>query len=62
MHVSVHQKNMNTEFDNSADTIDTKIGSLAPDFKLMASNDQETTLSSFRGKSNVVLFFVREYY
>ena len=49
MHVSVHQKNMNTEFDNSADTIDTKIGSLAPDFKLMASNDQETALSSFRG-------------
>jgi peroxiredoxin len=37
------------------------IGSLAPDFKLMASNGQEICLSDFRGKSNVVLFFIREY-
>ncbi len=40
---------------------DTKIGSLVPDFKLKASNGQEIALSDFRDKSNVVLFFVREY-
>jgi len=50
------------ELDNSTDTIDAKIGSIAPDFKLMASNDQEISLSDFRGKNNVVLFFIREYY
>ena len=49
------------DIDNSVDSIDTKIGSLASDFKLMASNDQEISLSSFRGKRNVVLFFVREF-
>jgi peroxiredoxin len=37
------------------------IGSLAPDFKLTASNGQEIRLSDFRSKRNVVLFFVREY-
>jgi peroxiredoxin len=52
---------MNTTFDNSADSIDAKIGSIAPNFKLKASNGQEIALSDFRGKSNVVLFFVREY-
>jgi peroxiredoxin Q/BCP len=52
---------MNTAFDNSADSIDAKIGSIAPDFKLKASNGQEIALSDFRGKSNVILFFVREY-
>ena len=48
-------------FENSLDTIEARIGSLAPDFKLKASNDQEISLSDFRGKSNVVLFFVREF-
>jgi len=52
---------MSMEIDNSVDSIDAKIGSPAPDFKLTASNDQEIALSSFRGRSNVVLFFVREY-
>jgi len=52
---------MNADFDNSNDTIDAKIGSLAPDFKLRASNDQRIMLSSFRGTKNVVLFFVREF-
>jgi peroxiredoxin len=52
---------MNEQMDNSVDTIDAKIGSVAPDFKLMASNDQEIALSGFRGKSNVILFFVREF-
>ena len=49
------------DFDNSADTMDARIGSVAPDFKLMASNDQEVRLSDFRGKKNVVLFFIREF-
>ena len=52
---------MNEQIDNSFDTIDAKIGSVAPDFQLMASNGQEISLSSFRKKSNVILFFVREY-
>lgn len=42
------------------DSIETKIGSAAPDFRLRATNDQIISLSDFRGKSNVVLFFVRE--
>jgi len=49
-------------FDHSTDTIDAKIGSIAPDFKLMATNGQEVTLSDFRDKKNVVLFFIRETY
>jgi len=53
---------MSAEFDNSTDTIDAKIGSLAPDFKLMATNGQEIALSDFRGKNNVVLFFIREHF
>ena len=52
---------MSAIFDNEVDTIDAKIGSIAPDFKLIASNDQEISLSSFRKKRNVILFFVREY-
>lgn len=52
---------MNTTSDHSADSIDAKIGSLAPNFKLKAGNGQEIALSDFRGRSNVVLFFVREY-
>ncbi len=52
---------MTMEYDPSEDTIDAKIGSIAPDFKLMASNDQEISLSGFRKKSNVVMFFIREY-
>jgi len=42
------------------DTIDAKIGSLAPNFSLLATNGQEISLKDFRGKSNVVLFFIRE--
>lgn len=52
---------MSTPLDASPDSIDSKIGSIAPDFKLKASNGQEIALSDFRGKSNVILFFVREY-
>jgi peroxiredoxin len=42
------------------ESIDAKIGSLAPDFKLHATNGQEIALSDFRGKSNVIVFFIRE--
>ncbi len=49
------------EFDHSADTIDAKIGSVAPDFKLKATNGQEIALSDFRGQRNVILFFIREF-
>ncbi len=43
------------------DTIEAKIGSHAPDFHLPATNGREIGLSDFRNKSNVVLFFVREF-
>ncbi|HNB42413.1 MAG TPA: peroxiredoxin family protein, partial [Anaerolineales bacterium] len=36
------------------------IGSLAPDFKLTATNGQSVSLGNFRGKSNVIVFFIRE--
>ena len=52
---------MTTNFDTSADTMDAKIGSHAPNFKLKATNGQEIALSDFRGKNNVILFFIREY-
>lgn len=42
------------------DTIDAKIGSLAPNFSLLATNGHSISLTDFRGKSNVVLFFIRE--
>ena len=42
------------------DSLDAKIGSLAPDFKLQATHGKEIALSNFRGKSNVIVFFVRE--
>ncbi|MFN8384218.1 MAG: peroxiredoxin family protein [Anaerolineales bacterium] len=42
------------------DSIDAKIGSLAPDFKLRATNGQEISLSAFRGQKNVIVFFIRE--
>lgn len=44
----------------SMDTIEAKIGSIAPDFKLAATNGQEISLGQFRGKKNIVLFFIRE--
>jgi peroxiredoxin len=42
------------------DTIDAKIGSLAPNFSLLATSGQEISLTDFRGKTNVILFFIRE--
>jgi peroxiredoxin len=42
------------------DSIEAKIGSVAPDFRLPATNGQDIALSDFRGKTNVILFFIRE--
>ena len=36
-------------------------GALAPDFRLPGSHGQEVSLADYRSKSNVILFFVREY-
>ena len=44
-----------------ADIPDLTIGTLAPEFNLPTSSGTDITLSSFRSKSNVYLFFVREY-
>ncbi len=43
------------------DSNDAKIGSHAPEFRLQSTNGSEIALSDFRGKKNVVLFFVREF-
>jgi peroxiredoxin len=43
------------------DTIEAKIGSYAPDFRLASTNGSEIGLSDFRHRKNVVLFFVREF-
>jgi peroxiredoxin len=37
------------------------IGSLAPDFRLLAHIGREIALSDYRDKQPVVLFFVREF-
>ena len=37
------------------------IGSPAPDFTLPASSGNQVALADYRGKANVILFFVREY-
>jgi peroxiredoxin len=36
-------------------------GSPAPDFRLLGSHGQDVSLTEFRSKANVVLFFVREF-
>jgi len=43
------------------DSIQAKIGSRAPDFRLQAHTGSEVSLASFLGKHVVVLFFVREF-
>jgi len=43
------------------DVSELRIGDPAPDFRLPASTDGEIGLGDYRGKVNVVLFFVREY-
>jgi peroxiredoxin len=43
---------MNTEFE---------VGSSAPDFELLADSGQNIRLADYKGKSHIVLFFVREF-
>jgi peroxiredoxin len=38
-----------------------QIGTHAPEFKLAASTGEEISLSDYKGKSHLVLFFIREY-
>ena len=38
-----------------------KIGSLAPDFHLPASDGRELGPGDYRSKSNLILFFIREF-
>jgi len=42
-------------------TEELNVGSPAPDFRLPANDERLVSLSDYRGKANVVLFFVREY-
>jgi len=42
------------------DSLDAKIGSLAPNFTLLATNGKEISLKDFRDKTNVIVFFIRE--
>jgi peroxiredoxin len=37
------------------------VGSPAPDFKLPANDGREISLTDYRDKTHIVLFFVREY-
>jgi peroxiredoxin len=38
-----------------------EVGSTAPGFRLQASTGNEISLQDYRGKSGVILFFIREY-
>ncbi|NOH00555.1 MAG: redoxin domain-containing protein [Chloroflexi bacterium] len=40
---------------------DLAVGSPAPDFSLTANDGRQIGLAEYKGKSHVVLFFVREY-
>ena len=42
-------------------TSELAVGDLAPDFHLPASTSREIALSDYRGRTHVVLFFVRSY-
>jgi len=46
---------------NQTNTIEAKIGVHAPDFLLPAAAGGNVQLSDYRGKANLVLFFVREF-
>ncbi len=43
------------------DTPDLSMGSSAPEFRLPASTGGEIGVADYRSKSNLYLFFVREY-
>jgi peroxiredoxin len=38
-----------------------EIGSTVPDFRLAANTGKEVDVRAYRGQSNLVLFFVREF-
>jgi hypothetical protein len=38
-----------------------EVGSPSPEFSLPANTGGEVALADYRGKANVILFFVREY-
>jgi peroxiredoxin len=40
---------------------DLNAGSPAPDFSLTANDGRQIGLAEYKGKSHIVLFFVREY-
>jgi peroxiredoxin Q/BCP len=42
------------------DSLNEKIGSLAPNFSLLATNGNQISLSDFHDKTNVIVFFIRE--
>jgi thioredoxin-dependent peroxiredoxin len=43
------------------DTMEVELGSVAPDFSLEASDGKIIRLSDYRGRKNVVLYFMREF-
>ncbi len=42
-------------------SVELSVGSPAPDFRLPASTGGQVGLADYRGKSRVILFFVREF-
>ena len=44
-----------------ADPSELNIGDFAPDFSLPSSTGGTISLADYRGKSHVILFFVREF-
>ena len=40
---------------------DVEVGSVGPDFTLESNDAVQITLSEFRGRRNVVLYFMREF-
>ena len=47
--------------DGEEDLIEARIGTRAPDFRLPSADGREVGLADFRGRTNVVVFFVREF-
>jgi peroxiredoxin Q/BCP len=50
-----------TATDDPNDDRDLGVGDAAPDFHLTANDGREVSLADYRGRSHVVLFFVRAY-
>ena len=53
--ISSNQGNMGTE-DNGVE-----LGAAGPDFSLESNEGRQVRLSEFRGRSNVLLYFMREF-